>query len=143
MTTAQFLFYGFGWITPIFAQVIRNESRETMMSDKRIFSPRLIWLQTFLAVLEHRSVTAAATALCCSQSMATRNIKDLEYWLGRDLFKLITPVELSDEGREFEPVARQVVEAMYANRTNRQNDTRPEIAKKRPRRRIRPRQQPK
>ena len=109
-----------------------------MMAQKRMYGPRLIWLQTFLASVEHGSISAGAEVVGCDQSQATRYIQDLETWLGRKFFTFDT--SLSIEGKEFHAVAQQVVALMYESRTGRALDKRSTPVQKVPKSRLRSQQ---
>ena len=74
------------------------------MSKKRMNKLKVVWLETFLAVIEHKTVKKAGFSLGCHQTTVSRNMKFLEKWLG------ISP--LSETGLKFEPVARQIVELL-------------------------------
>lgn len=87
------------------------------MSRKRMDDFRLIWLESFLAVVEHNSFTAAAKAIGCDQSTISRYVKDLEFWLAGDLFQFKTPVMLSDFGISFKDDAAQVVKLLESHKT--------------------------
>lgn len=87
------------------------------MSDKRKFDFRLIWLKSFLAVIEHGGFSAAAKAMDCNQSTISRNVQDLEMWLGMTFFDLKVPMRLSDEGMKFRDVAAEVVSMLESRRT--------------------------
>lgn len=87
------------------------------MSRIRMDDFRLIWLESFLAVVEHNSFTAAGKALGCDQATISRHVKDLEFWLAGDLFQFKTPVVLSDFGISFKDDAAQVVKMLESHKT--------------------------
>jgi DNA-binding transcriptional LysR family regulator len=69
-------------------------------------------LESFVAVALRGSFTAAARELRFDQSTVTRHVQQLERDLRLDLF--VRPsrrVELTEQGREFLPYARRVLDA--------------------------------
>lgn len=65
------------------------------------------WLETFVAVAEHGSFSAAALAIHRSQSRVSAHVAALEQALGAPLFdRRHRPVELTDAGEAFLPHAR-------------------------------------
>ena len=74
------------------------------MSKKRMNKLKVVWLETFLAVIEHKTVTKAGLSLGCHHTTVSRNMKFFEKWLG------IRP--LSEIGLKFEPVAREIVDLL-------------------------------
>ena len=97
------------------------------MSRKRMDDFRLIWLKSFLAVVEHNSFSAAGKALACDQSTISRHVDDLEFWLGGDLFQFTVPVILSDFGMIFKDDAAQVVKMLESHKTGQQVNRRYEL----------------
>lgn len=72
-------------------------------------------LQSFLAVAEKQSFTAAADALYISQSALSQQIRQLEHQLGFQLFDRSTrQVTLTEAGRSFYRNAQQL-QALYAH----------------------------
>ena len=94
------------------------------MSRKRMDDFRLIWLRSFLAVVEHNSFSAAGKALACDQSTISRHVDDLEFWLGGDLFQFTMPVILSDFGMTFKDDAAHVVNMLESHKTGQKVDRR-------------------
>lgn len=82
------------------------------MSSRRIGSLRLVWLEAFLAVVDHQSYTKAGEALGLKQSTMTRYVAQLEKWLGPPLVASGT-TELTTHGERFVPVAKNVVSALH------------------------------
>ena len=72
-------------------------------------------LQSFLAVAEKQSFTAAADTLYISQSALSQQIRQLEHQLGFQLFDRSTrQVTLTEAGRSFYRNAQQL-QALYAH----------------------------
>ena len=72
-------------------------------------------LQSFLAVAEKQSFTAAADILYISQSALSQQIRQLEHQLGFQLFDRSTrQVTLTEAGRSFYRNAQQL-QALYAH----------------------------
>ncbi|GAA1766256.1 LysR family transcriptional regulator [Kocuria aegyptia] len=68
------------------------------------------WLETFVAVAEHGSFSAAALAIHRSQSRVSAHVAALEQALGVPLFdRRHRPVELTDAGETFLPYARKAL----------------------------------
>lgn len=68
------------------------------------------WLETFVAVAERGSFSAAALAIHRSQSRVSAHVAALEQALGAPLFdRRHRPVELTDAGEAFLPHARDVL----------------------------------
>ena len=74
------------------------------MSKKRMNKLKVVWLETYLAVIKHGTVEKAGLSLGCHHTTVSRNMKKLENWLG------ISP--LSEIGLKFEPVAREIVDLL-------------------------------
>ncbi|WP_177201759.1 LysR family transcriptional regulator [Qipengyuania nanhaisediminis] len=73
---------------------------------------RLIQLSAFVAAAEKGSVTEAARELGVHRSNVSRYIMDLEDWLSRPLTTDDVPLELTVYGRQFLPIAQQVIELL-------------------------------
>jgi DNA-binding transcriptional LysR family regulator len=70
----------------------------------------LNWLQDFACLGRTLNFTRAAEERNITQSAFSRRIKSLEIWLGVPLIKRSTyPVQLSDAGVQFLPVARETI----------------------------------
>ncbi|EPX79384.1 LysR family transcriptional regulator [Litoreibacter arenae] len=71
------------------------------------------WLQDFVCLGRTLNFTRAAEERNITQSAFSRRIKSLEIWLGTPLVKRSTyPVQLSDAGLQFLPVARETITAL-------------------------------
>lgn len=71
------------------------------------------WLETFVAVAEHGSFSAASLAIHRSQSRVSAHVAALEQALGAPLFdRRHRPIELTDAGEAFIPHARQALLAL-------------------------------
>lgn len=86
------------------------------MSSKRRPTLRLVWLESFIVAAEHLSVTKAAKALGGKQSTISRDLIDLEGWLGRALFTGDIPKVLTPYGESFLPTAMEVVRVLQEAR---------------------------
>ncbi len=73
----------------------------------------LNWLQDFVCLGRTLNFTRAAEERNITQPAFSRRIKSLEIWLGAPLVKRSTyPVQLSDAGVQFLPVARETITAL-------------------------------
>lgn len=80
------------------------------MSNKRVQTLRLCWLEAFLAVIDNEGVEAkAADAMGVSPSMMNRYIGELAAWVRTPLFDGNIPRELTQYGYTFASTARNVV----------------------------------
>ena len=86
------------------------------MSQRRMYGLRMTVLETFLAVADHADYKAAAKALGCDKSTVWRHIDELHSWLGANPIDCYTPLQLSDAGTRFRPVAQEVVELLTKSR---------------------------
>ena len=84
------------------------------MSSKRMNTLKVVWLETFLAVIEHKTYTDTATALNCTHGTVSRQMDNLTNWLGLSPFSQVGPIKLNDTGEELEPVARKIVALLSA-----------------------------
>lgn len=89
-------------------------SEGVSMSAKRNPSIRIIWLKAFLVVADGNSVTETAKVLDVSQSTISRYLTDLEASVGRVLLTGDVPRELTEDGRKFRTVAKEVIELLDA-----------------------------
>jgi len=77
----------------------------------------LKWLEDFAAVAETLSFSRAAEIRHVTQSALSRRIMQLEAWLGATLISRATvPAELTPAGKNFLPVAREVIRTFYTSR---------------------------
>lgn len=71
------------------------------------------WLQDFICLGRTLNFTKAAEERSISQPAFSRRIRSLESWVGTPLIKRSTyPVQLSEAGAQFLPVARDVVASL-------------------------------
>jgi len=71
------------------------------------------WLEDFLAIANTRSFTKAAELRSVSQSGLSRRVQSLEHWAGAPLIdRNAVPLELTEAGRDLQPVAAMVVNAL-------------------------------
>ncbi len=77
----------------------------------------LEWIEDFLALAESGNFSRAAEARTIAQPAFSRHIRSLEEWVGVDLVdRGAHPVELTDAGRKFLPLAREVLSGLEAAR---------------------------
>lgn len=95
------------------------------MSERRIDTFRLIWLEAFLAVAETESFTEAGKVMGCNQSSVTRYVRRLERWFGFTAFVRRYPAKLSEEGEAFVETARNIRDSIRDSRTPQAIDTIP------------------
>ena len=70
----------------------------------------LEWIEDFLALAETGNFSRAAEARVIAQPAFSRHIRSLEEWVGVDLIdRGAHPVGLTDAGRRFLPLARDVL----------------------------------
>lgn len=87
-------------------------------SEMQFSSLQIAWLIAFVESAEHKR-TAAAGTLGVAQSTVTKYIAKLESWYGGGPRRLLMlhnmhPPVLTEEGKEFLPVARQVLALLRA-----------------------------
>lgn len=71
------------------------------------------WLESFLAVADHRSFSAAAAAVHRSQSRVSAHVASLERSLGAPLFdRRHRPIRLTDAGEAYQVHARAVLDSL-------------------------------
>lgn len=87
------------------------------MSDYRVDTLRLAWLQAFITVVEKRSFTRAAKELRWNQSTVSRYIKDLSIWLDKPLFDPPKTPYLTPAGEEFYETAKKVLAILQEARS--------------------------
>ena len=77
----------------------------------------LEWIEDFLALAETGNFSRAAESRVIAQPAFSRHIRSLEQWVGVDLVdRGAHPVELTEAGRKFLPLAREVVAGLEAAR---------------------------
>lgn len=86
------------------------------MSNKRVATVRLVELEAFIAVVEEGGYTAAAKALGVDQSTVSRYLTNLEKWAQVPLLTMDVPPDLTAQGEQFLPVAREVVTMLRETR---------------------------
>ncbi|MDJ0821822.1 MAG: LysR family transcriptional regulator [Paracoccaceae bacterium] len=70
--------------------------------------PPLTWLRAFEASARHLSFTIAAKELNLTQSAISQHVRNLEAFLGRDLFLRKTrALELTEDGSNYVPILRE------------------------------------
>lgn len=85
---------------------------------KKKSKPKLIWIEAFVAINDHGSVSNAAIHLKCHQSTVTRHLDDLQNWLGRVLLHPnMFPPKLLPDGVTFLPIAREILGMIEGFRT--------------------------
>jgi len=77
------------------------------------------WLEDFLALVELRNFTRAASFRNVSQAAFSRRIQSLEQWVGTDLVvKGTVPVRLTEAGDQFREDAKIAVDRLFDARTS-------------------------
>lgn len=77
----------------------------------------LEWIEDFLTLAETGNFSRAAESRAIAQPAFSRHIRSLEEWVGADLVdRGAHPVELTDAGRKFLPLARDVLSGLEAAR---------------------------
>lgn len=77
----------------------------------------LAWIEDFVALAESGGFSRAADARAIAQPALSRHIRSLEEWVGADLVdRGAHPVELTDAGRRFLPLVRDVLASLEAAR---------------------------
>lgn len=77
----------------------------------------LEWLEDFVALAQAGGFSRAAEARAIAQPAFSRHIRSLEEWVGVDLFdRGAHPVELTEAGRKFLPLVRDVLASLEAAR---------------------------
>lgn len=80
--------------------------------------PPLNWLRSFEASARHLSFTLAAAELNLTQAAVSKQIKNLEFSLGVDLFvRLPRSLELSEDGAAYLPAVKEAIDRL-ASATN-------------------------
>ena len=77
----------------------------------------LKWLEDFLSLANTANFRLSAKQRFVSQPAFSRRIKSLETWIGAELIdRSHQPITLTDAGRDFKPVALQIVRSAYQAR---------------------------
>ena len=75
--------------------------------------PPLAWLRAFEASARHLSFTRAAGELGLTQSAISQHIRNLEAYLGRDVFLRKTrALELTEDGGNYLPIVREAFQIL-------------------------------
>ena len=75
------------------------------------------WLEDFLSLVDTRNFSKSADARFTTQPAFSRRIKNLEEWIGAQLFDRSTqPASLTPAGDRFRPVAEEVLRRLYQGR---------------------------
>lgn len=77
---------------------------------------RLVWLEAFVATADLRSYSLAGRRLATGQSNITRYVQSLEAWLRRPLVIGSRPVQLTPDGVNFLPIAKQAIALLEGGR---------------------------
>ena len=79
----------------------------------------LNWIEDFLALCKCGNFRISSEQRFVSQPAFSRRIKSLEAWLGVELIdRTSQPVQLTDAGELFKPVAQEIVRLAYLSRKN-------------------------
>ncbi|NYT40778.1 LysR family transcriptional regulator [Sphingomonas sp. R-74633] len=81
-----------------------------MKKETKLVPFRLAWVQTFLAVRNEGSFSAAARVIGCDQSSVSRSIDQLNTFLGGKLFDGHTPPKPTALGLAFEAKAVELMD---------------------------------
>lgn len=76
-------------------------------------SPRISWFVAVLCVHKHGGFSGAADYLGCSQSAVTRQVAQLDSWLGNKIFSRNIPPRPTDFGSYFLPICEDIVRNLY------------------------------
>ncbi|MFT5218580.1 MAG: DNA-binding transcriptional LysR family regulator [Planctomycetota bacterium] len=77
----------------------------------------LKWLEDFIALVEEKSITRAATRRNVTQPAFSRRIRQLEQWLGAEIVdRSIKPIGIRPTGHSLEEGVRDLVNRFYALR---------------------------
>lgn len=96
------------------------------MSSLRVESPRLCWIEAFVAVAETENISGAAKEMGLTQPTVSRYLQHLEHWLGKDLIKVggvhdpddpRVSVALTEDGIQFYPIAEKAISSLVDFRT--------------------------
>ncbi|SDK60579.1 LysR substrate-binding domain-containing protein [Aliiruegeria lutimaris] len=75
------------------------------------------WLLDFLSLVDTRNFSRSADDRATTQPAFSRRIKALEEWLGAPMFdRSKQPIELTEAGRRFKPVADEVLRRLFQSR---------------------------
>src|SRR6218665_3431145 len=87
------------------------------MSDKRINTVRLIWLEAFVAVVKEGTYKDAGKSLDVDPTVIMKYIKKLEKWLSRTLVIYFNgSLIVTSDGNEFAHKAETIIDIMYTSR---------------------------
>lgn len=73
---------------------------------------RLQWLDTFVRLARTGNQPAVAREIGSSQATVSRQVAELERWLGRVLTSGATPMKLTDDGKQFALIAADLLERL-------------------------------
>lgn len=86
------------------------------MSDRRIRSLRISWLEAFVAVAQLQNYSEVARQMGCDQSTISRYIIQLQSWLRKELVTGYVPTVLTPDGEEFLPKAVEICRLLRESR---------------------------
>lgn len=86
------------------------------MSDRRIRTLRISWLEAFIAVARLQNYSEAARQLECDQSTVSRYLIRLQSWMRKELVTGYVPTVLTPEGEEFLPKAEEICRLLRESR---------------------------
>lgn len=87
------------------------------MSDKRISTVRLIWLEAFVEVARCRTYKEAGEKLKLDPTVIKKYILSLETWLQKTLhYRWEEKIQISEDGEEFLPKAKTIIELLDSSR---------------------------
>src|SRR5690554_3512253 len=87
--------------------------------------PHLAWLRAFEATARHMSFTLAAQELGLTQSAVSQHVRNLELFLGRDLFiRRTRALDLTEAGGNYLPTVREAFDMLTQGTRSVFGDTR-------------------
>ena len=87
------------------------------MSNKRMDSIRLIWLEAFVALEKHRSYKLAGDELQIDATLVKRYVDGLEGWLFKALvYRCGKAIKITPDGKKFLAKATTIIDTLYGSR---------------------------
>ena len=88
-----------------------------MVSEKRMKTVRLIWLEAFVLVAKCRSFKEAGEKMDVDPTVIKKYISSLESWLDRKIiYSSDRKVTITTDGLEFLPKAETIIELLHTSR---------------------------
>ncbi|OYU00706.1 MAG: hypothetical protein CFE36_14430 [Sphingomonadaceae bacterium PASS1] len=87
------------------------------MSEKRIKTVRLIWLEAFVALAKHRNYKQAGEELGVDPTLINKYVDKLSEWLGRKLvLNYNQSLLFTSDCEYFLPKAETIIDLLYTSR---------------------------